>query len=198
MLASMLQCAVFAQEESAPQIRLSSKGLAYVSLSTSPPTPLSGQPTVILLEFLDPQSKAPRADIYYKMVIRNETSPVFVLPGGSTIAGKVGIPYQFDTPGNYQIEVDLNDTDISKSSTSSLDSVSFPLYVIQGPPQGANQTLSNDTAGNNPPPVNTESSKAQDPHLITDAILIALVGLLAAFMIRRRTHSRQTKGMSGP
>ena len=135
LLFSVLQCIAFAQVESPPQTRLSSKGLAFVNLSTSPAVPVSGQPTVILLQFLDPQTKAPRADLYYKVIIRNETGPIFVLPGGSTIAGKVGIPYQFDKPGNYQVEVALNDTDISQSTTGSLDSVSYPLYVSQSAPK---------------------------------------------------------------
>ncbi|MDE1828803.1 MAG: hypothetical protein KGI25_00620 [Thaumarchaeota archaeon] len=192
----MLQCTVFAQEESAPQIRLSSKGLAYVDLSTSPANPVSGQPTIILLEFLDPQSKAPRADIYYKMIIRNETGPVFVLPGGSTIAGKVGIPYQFDNPGKYQIEIDLNDTDISKSTSTSLDAVTFPLYVMQGQPQETNQTSLNTTSENNPPAVNTETSNTIDWHLLVDGILIVVVGALVAFLIKRRTRSKQTADLS--
>lgn len=186
LLVSVSQCTVFAQEESVPQIRLSSKGLAYVNLTTYPANPVSGQSTVILLEFLDPQSKAPRADIYYRMVIRNETAPIFVLPGGSTMAGKVGIPFQFDKPGNYQVEIDLNDTDISKAtSTSSLDTVTFPLYVAQGVPLEDNQTAMNTTA-QGLPPVNTESSKPLDLHYLTDAVLLAAVAGLVAFMVRRK------------
>lgn len=187
----MLQCTVFAQEESAPQIRLSSRGLAYVDLSTSPAVPVTGQPTIILLQFLDPQSKAPRADIYYKMIIRNETSPIFILPGGSTIAGKVGIPYQFDSPGNYKIEIYLNDTDISKSTSTSLDAVTFPLYVVQGSAQQANQTDSNTTSESDTPVVNTSTPSTFDSHLVIDGILVAIVAGLAAFVIRRRIRSKR-------
>ena len=189
---SVIQCVVFAQEESPPQTRLSSKGLAFVNLSTSPANPISGQPTIILIQFLDPQSKAPRGDIYYKLIIRNETSPVFVLPGGSTIAGKVGIPYQFDTPGNYQVEIDLNDTDISKSTPTSLDEVTFPVYVIRGEPQETNQTSLN-TTSQNTSTVNTDTSNTDNEHLLVDGILVAIAAGLAAFIIRRRLASKQKK-----
>ena len=201
ILASLLQCIAFAQEESAPQIRLSSKGLAYVELSTSPATPASGQTTIILIQFLDPQSKAPRGDIYYKLVIRNSTEPVFVMPGGSTIAGKVGIPYQFDNPGNYQVEIDLNDTDISKASTGSLDEVTFPVYIIQGTPQEDNQTSLNSTAQNSPTVntdvPNTDASNTDNSHLLIDGVLVAVAAGLIAFIIRRKIVSKQSKNQSG-
>ncbi|HJT10757.1 MAG TPA: hypothetical protein VJ771_08240 [Candidatus Nitrosotalea sp.] len=191
----------FAQEESAPQIRLSSKGLAYVELSTSPATPAAGQTTIILIQFLDPQSKAPRGDIYYKLVIRNSTEPVFVMPGGSTIAGKVGIPYQFDNPGNYQVEIDLNDTDISKASTGSLDEVTFPVYIIQGTPQENNQTSLNTTAQNSPTVntdvSNTDASNTDNSHLLIDGILVAVAAGLIAFIIKRKIVSKQSKNQSG-
>ena len=192
VLASLLQCTVFAQEESAPQTRLSSKGLAYVNLSTSPANPVSGQPTILLIQFLDPQSKEPRGDIYYKLVIRNDTSPVFVLPGGSTIAGKVGIPYQFENPGTYQVEIDLNDTDISKATTTSLDIVTFPVYVAQGEPQVTNQTTASPTAPNMPQ-VNTDTSNTGSGHLLLDVILVAIVAGVAALIIRRRVISKQKR-----
>jgi hypothetical protein len=190
MLASLLQCIVFAQEESAPQIRLSSKGLSYVELSTSPATPATGQPTIILIQFLDPQTKAPRGDIYYKLVIRNSTEPVFVMPGGSTIAGKVGIPYQFDNPGDYQVEIDLNDTDISKASSGSLDEVTFPVYVTKGTPQENNQTYLNDTVQNNSV-FNTDTANTDNSHLLFDGILVAVSASIIAFMVRRKIRSRQ-------
>lgn len=189
MLAALVQCAVFAQE-SAPQTRLSSKGLAYVNLSTSPATPVSGQPTVILLQFLDPQSKVPRGDIYYKVVIWNETAPVFVLPGGSTIAGKVGIPYQFDSPGSYKVEVDLNDTDISKATSGALDKAVFPLYVARGQPPQANQTVQNATA-DIPSQVNTEAPAKVDSHFVIDGILAAVAIGLGAYVVRKRSLSRK-------
>ncbi len=191
----------FAQEESAPQIRLSSKGLAYVELSTSPAIPVSGQTTIILIQFLDPQSKAPRGDIYYKLVIRNSTEPVFVMPGGSTIAGKVGIPYQFENPGNYQVEIDLNDTDISKASTGSLDEVTFPVYIIKGTPQEDNQTSLNTTAQNSPQVntgvPNTDASNTDNSHLLIDGVLVAVAVGLIAFIIRRKIVSKQSKNQSG-
>lgn len=189
LLAVLLPCAVSAQE-SAPQTRLSSRGLAYVNLSTSPATPVSGQPTVILLQFLDPQTKYPRGDIYYKVVIWNETAPVFILPGGSTIAGKVGIPYQFDSPGSYKVEVDLNDTDISKATSASLDRAVFPVYVSKGEPLPANQTLQNATA-EEPPQANTESPAKFDSHLVIDIVLAAVAIGLGVYVIRRRSLSRK-------
>ncbi|HKU33260.1 MAG TPA: hypothetical protein VJR22_05390 [Candidatus Nitrosotalea sp.] len=195
ILISLLQCIAFAQEESAPQIRLSSKGLAYVELSTSPSIPVSGQPTIILLQFLDPQTKAPRGDIYYKLVIRNSTEPVFVMPGGSTIAGKVGIPYQFDNPGNYQVEIDLNDTDISKSSAGSLDEVTFPVYIVQGVPQEDNQT-SLDTTVQNSTIVNTDVSSTDNSHVLIDGILVVVAAGLIAFIVRRKIVSKQSKDQS--
>ncbi len=195
MFFSLVQCTVFAQDESAPQIRLSSKGLAYVNLATSPANPVSGQPTIILLQFLDPQSKAPRGDIYYKLIIRNETGPIFVMPGGSTIAGKVGIPYQFDNPGNYQVEIDLNDTDISKATSTSLDEVTFPIYIAQGEPQETNQTTSN-TITENSPTVNTETSNSDNAHFLIDVALVAIAAGLAVFIIRRRLVSKRQKAFS--
>lgn len=194
IFASILQCTVYAQEESAPQIRLSTKGLAYVNLSTSPANPVSGQPTIILIQFLDPQSKAPRGDIYYRLVIRNETSPIFVMPGGSTIAGKVGIPYQFDNPGNYQVEIDLNDTDISKVTTAPLDKVTFPMYVTKGEPQEDNETTLNTTRGG--PPVNTGTVNTDNGHILVDAALVAIAAGLAIFIVRRRVISRQRNSLS--
>ncbi len=189
-LVSLLQCIDFAQEESAPQIRLSSKGLSYVELSTSPATPATGQSTIILIQFLDPQTKAPRGDIYYKLVIRNSTEPVFVMPGGSTIAGKVGIPYQFDNPGDYQVEIDLNDTDISKASLGSLDEVTFPVYVTQGIPQKDNQTYLNTTVQNNSQ-VNIDTTNTDNSHLLVDVILVAIAAGMIAFVIRRKIRSKQ-------
>ncbi len=188
-----MQCTVLAQEESAPQTRLSSKGLAYVNLATSPANPVSGQPTIILIQFLDPQSKASRGDIYYKLIIRNETAPVFVLPGGSTIAGKVGIPYQFDNPGNYQVEIDLNDTDISKATTTSLDEVTFPIYVSQEP-QSTNQTSLNTTP--NSSTVNLDTSNGGNVRLLVDGVLVAIAGGLAALVIRRKLVAKQKKASS--
>lgn len=189
LLASVLQCAVFAQEESAPQTRLSSKGLAYVNLSTSPADPVVGQPTIILLEFLDPQTKAPRGDIYYKVIIRNDTSAIFVLPGGSTIAGKVGIPYQFDRPGSYQVEVSLNDTDISKSTSDLLDTASFPVYVSKASPQHENVTSNSTTpvqqGANIVPP------KSGPSHLLSDGILVAAAIGIVAIVVARRVSSRR-------
>ncbi|HJU13809.1 MAG TPA: hypothetical protein VJ792_05070 [Candidatus Nitrosotalea sp.] len=191
LLVSVLQCAVFAQEESAPQTRLSSRGLAYVNLSTSPASPVAGQPTIILLEFLDPQTKAPRGDIYYKVIIRNETTPIFVLPGGSTIAGKVGIPYQFDSPGSYQVEVSLNDTDISKSTTGMLDTASFPIYVVRASPQSENVT-SNSTAPTQPS-ANVEAPNAGWSHLLSDGILAAIAIGVAAIIVARRVSSKRKR-----
>ena len=190
LLASVLQGAASAQEESSPQTRRSSKGLAYVDLSTFPANPVSGQSTIIMLEFLDPLNKAPRADIYYKMVIRNETGTVFVLPGGSTISGKVGIPYQFDNPGNYQVEIDLNNTDVSKVSSGSLDRVTFPLYVAQGSSQGGDQAVLNSTVQQPLPPVNIEPSSTNDGHLWIDGALIAVAAGIGAYIVRRRTRSK--------
>ncbi len=191
VLVSVLQCAVFAQVESAPQTRLSSRGLAFVNLSTAPANPVSGQPTVILLEFLDPQTKAPRADLYYKVIIRNETGPIFVLPGGSTIAGKVGIPYQFDKPGAYQVEVALNDTDISKSTTTSLDTVTFPVYVSQAAPPLPSQK-SNATAGGMSS-VNIEAPRPSSPHLLTDVLLVAVAVGLGALVVGRKVISNRNR-----
>jgi hypothetical protein len=171
---------------------LSSKGLSYVELSTSPATPTTGQPTILLIQFLDPQTKAPRGDIYYKLVIRNSTESVFVMPGGSTIAGKVGIPYQFDNPGDYQVEIDLNDTDISKASSASLDEATFPVYIAQGMSQKDNQTYLNATVQNNSA-VNTDASNTDNSHLLVDGILIAIAAGMIAFMVRRRIISKQSK-----
>ncbi len=180
----------YAQDESVPQTRLSSKGLAYVNLSTSPANPVTGEPTIILLQFLDPQTKAPRGDIYYRFVIRNETSQIFVLPGGSTIAGKVGIPYQFDSPGKYQVEVDLNDTAISTTAIP-VDEVTFPVYVEQGEPQEQNQTILNATNQTNPV-VNTDIPTADNNHFEIYGMLgIAIVAGLAVLVIRRKSVSRQ-------
>lgn len=187
---SLLQCTVLAQVESAPQMRLSSKGLAYVSLSTSPAVPVTGQQTIILLQFLDPQSKAPRGDIYYKLIISNETAPIFVLPGGSTIAGKVGIPYQFDKPGAYRVQVDLNDTDISKAVAVNLDEASFPIYVSQGMPQKANQSQAN-TSAPVLPHVNTQSTENSSSQLGIDAALLAAALALGGFVAVRRMRARK-------
>lgn len=189
LLASVLQCAVFAQEESAPQTRLSSKGLAYVNLSTSPADPAAGQPTIILLEFLDPQTKAPRGDIYYKVIIRNETSAIFVLPGGSTIAGKVGIPYQFDRPGSYQVEVSLNDTDISKSTSDLLDTASFPIYVSKASPRPENMTYNSTSPAQQG--AHIESPKPGPGHLVSDGILVAVAIGIVVIVVARRVSSRR-------
>jgi len=194
ILASLLQCVAFAQDESAPQTRLSSKGLAYVNLSTSPANPVSGQPTIILLQFLDPQTKAPRGDLYYKIVIRNDTGAIFVMPGGSTIAGKVGIPYQFDNPGDYQVEVDLNDTDISKSSSPSLDRVAFPVYVTQGTPQEENQTYMNTTQNNTT--VNTSTPSSDTNEFLFDGVLAIIAAGLVVFMIRKKMVVKRSKSNS--
>lgn len=189
LLVSVLQCAVFAQEESAPQTRLSSKGLAYVNLSTSPADPVAGQPTIILLEFLDPQTKAPRGDIYYKVIIRNDTSAIFVLPGGSTVAGKVGIPYQFDRPGSYQVEVSLNDTDISKSTSSLLDTASFPIYVSKANPQPENMTSNSTSPAQQG--ANIEPPKSDPSHPVSDGILVAVAIGIVAIVVARRVYSRR-------
>ncbi len=193
IFASILQHVVYAQDESVPQTRLSSKGLAYVNLSTSPANPVTGQPTIILLQFLDPQTKAPRGDIYYRFIIRNETNQIFVVPGGSTIAGKVGIPYQFDNPGKYQVEVDLNDTAISTTSSIPLDEVTFPIYVDQGESQEQNQTVLNATDQVSPE-INTNTTNTtttDNSHLLVDGILVAIIIGLALFVVRRRKISKQ-------
>lgn len=189
-----LQWTAFAQDYSVPQTRLSSKGLAYVDLSTYPANPVTGHPTILLLKFVDPQTQAPRADIYYKLIIRNGTAPVFVLPGGSTIDGKVGIPYQFEKPGSYQVEVDLNDTDITQATTYSLDKVTFPLYVAKGEIQTTNMTL----ATNEPhpiPAVNTAALPKFNNHLWVDGVLIAAAVGIGILFFKRRAVSRKKGGI---
>ena len=193
ILVSLFQHAVYAQEESAPQTRLSSKGLAFVNLSTSPANPVTGQLTVILIQFIDPQSKALRGDIYYKFIIKNDTSQFLLLPGGSTITGKVGIPYQFEEPGDYQVEIDLNDTAFSKDDSASLDEVTFPIYVSQGELQTSNQTIFNTTSDDNTA-VNTDNTANNDnSYLLVDAALVAIAVGLAIFMFRRKIVSKRKK-----
>lgn len=193
ILVSLFQHAVYAQEESAPQTRLSSKGLAFVNLSTSPANPVTGQLTVILIQFIDPQSKALRGDIYYKFIIKNDTSQFLLLPGGSTITGKVGIPYQFEEPGTYQVEIDLNDTAFSKDDSASLDEVTFPIYVSQGELQTSNQTIFNTTSEDNTT-VNTDNATNNDnSYLLVDAALVAIAVGLAVFVFRRKIVSKRKK-----
>jgi hypothetical protein len=191
ILVSLFQHAVYAQDESTPQIRLSSKGLAYVKLSTYPANPVTGQLTVILIQFIDPQSRAPRGDIYYKFIIRNETSQLLILPGGSTITGKAGIPYQFEEPGKYQVEVDLNDTSFSKDNAASLDKVIFPVYVSQGIPQTSNQTVPN-TVSDVSTKTNTNTSNGSI-HLLIDVALVAITVGLTLFIFRRRIIAKRKK-----
>ncbi|MFZ1076116.1 MAG: hypothetical protein WAN47_01650 [Nitrosotalea sp.] len=192
ILASLFQHVVYAQEESAPQTRLSSKGLAFVNLSTSPANPVTGQLTVILIQFIDPQSKVLRGDIYYKFIIKNETSQFLILPGGSTITGKAGIPYQFEKPGSYQVEIDLNDTAFSTDASASLDEVTFPIYVSQGELQTTNQTVFNTTSESSPK-INTDTTNNDNNQLLVDGALAAIVIGLAVFIFRRKTISKRKK-----
>lgn len=192
ILVSLFQHTVYAQEESAPQTRLSSKGLAFVNLSTSPANPVTGQLTVILIQFIDPQSKVLRGDIYYKFIIKNDTRQFLLLPGGSTITGKVGIPYQFEEPGTYQVEIDLNDTAFSKDDSTPLDEVTFPIYVSQGELQASNQTVFNTTSDDSAK-VNTDTTNHDNSHLLVDAVLVAIAVGLAAFMFRRKIVSKRKK-----
>lgn len=188
---SVLQQVACAQDESVPQTRLSSKGLAYVNLSTSPANPVTGQLTIILLQFVDPETKAPLGDIYYRFIIRNDTNQIFVVPDGSTISGKVGIPYQFDSPGKYQVEVDLNDTAISDISAP-VDEVTFPIYVDQGEPQDQNQTVLNST--NLSTAVNTESDTNFESHLLIYGVLgVVIAAGLIFLIIRKKAFSGQKK-----
>ena len=189
LLTVALQYPAYAQE-SAPQTRLSSRGLAYVNLSTSPANPTSGHTTLLLLQFLDPQSRAPRADIYYKIIIRNETAPVFILPGGSTIAGEVGIPYNFENPGSYNVEVDLNDTDITKSAAGSLDNVTFPIYVSKGVPDIQNGTVA-DSPQQTKPVVHIEAQNDNSYRPLMDVALIAVAAGIGAFLFRKRSLSKR-------
>lgn len=193
MLALLFQHIVYAQEESVPQTRLSSKGLAYVNLSTAPADPITGQPTIILIQFIDPQTKAPRGDIYYKFIIRNETSQLLILPGGSTITGKVGIPYQFDYPGSYQVEVDLNDTAFSKDSSSQLDEVTFPIYIGQGELQTSNQTVSNTTSQIGSANSTNTTINTDNRHLLVDGALVSIAVGLAAFIVRKKILAKQKR-----
>lgn len=189
---SVLQQVVCAQDESVPQTRLSSRGLAYVNLSTSPANPVTGQLTIILLQFVDPETKAPLGDIYYRFIIRNYTNQIFVVPDGSTISGKVGIPYQFDSPGKYEVEVDLNDTAISDISAP-VDEVTFPVYVNQGEPQNQNQTFPNST-NQAAPAFNTEPDTNFESHLLIYSILGAIiVAGLVFLIIRKKRFSEQKK-----
>jgi len=192
ILVSLFQHAVYAQEESAPQTRLSSKGLAFVNLSTSPANPVTGQLTVILIQFIDPQSKVLRGDIYYKFIIKNDTRQFLLLPGGSTITGKVGIPYQFEEPGTYQVEIDLNDTAFSKDDSTPLDEVTFPIYVSHGELQASNQTVFNTTSDDSAK-VNTDTTNNDNSHLLVDAALVVIAVGLAAFMFRRKIVSKRKK-----
>ncbi|MGB6463828.1 MAG: hypothetical protein WA799_00145 [Nitrosotalea sp.] len=192
ILVSLFQHAVYAQEESAPQTRLSSKGLAFVNLSTSPANPVTGQLTVILIQFIDPQSKVLRGDIYYKFIIKNDTRQFLTLPGGSTITGKVGIPYQFEEPGTYQVEIDLNDTAFSKDNSASLDEVTFPIYVYQGELQTSNQTVFN-TMSEGSPKTNTDTTNNDNNQLLVDGALAAIAIGLAVFIFRRKVVSKRKK-----
>lgn len=192
ILVSLFQHAVYAQEESAPQTRLSSKGLAYVNLSTSPANPVTGQLTVILIQFIDPQSKLLRGDIYYKLIIKNETSQFLILPGGSTITGKAGIPYQFEKPGSYQVEIDLNDTAFSTDNSALLDEVTFPIYVSQGEPQTVNQTVFNTTSEGSPE-INIDTTNNDNSNLLVDGSLVAIAVGLAVFIFRKKIVSKRKK-----
>lgn len=193
ILVSLFQHAVYAQEESAPQTRLSSKGLAFVNLSTSPANPVTGQLTVILIQFIDPQSKALRGDIYYKFIIKNDTSQFLLLPGGSTITGKVGIPYQFEEPGTYQVEIDLNDTAFSKDDSASLDEVTFPIYVSQGELQASNQTIFNTTSDDNTTGNTANTTNNDNSYLLVDTAIAAIAVGLAVFVFRRKIVSKRKK-----
>lgn len=189
---SLFQHAVYAQEESAPQTRLSSKGLAFVNLSTSPANPVTGQLTVILIQFIDPQSKVLRGDIYYNFIIKNNTSQLLTLPGGSTITGKVGIPYEFEEPGNYQVEIDLNDTALSKDSSASLDEVTFPIYVSQGELQAVNQTVLNTTSESSSN-ANIDTTNNDNNRLLFDGALVAIAIGIAVFVVRKKVISKNKK-----
>ena len=192
ILVSLFQHVVYAQEESAPQTRLSSKGLAFVNLSTSPANPVTGQLTVILIQFIDPQSKVLRGDIYYKFIIKNDTRQFLTLPGGSTITGKVGIPYQFEEPGTYQVEIDLNDTAFSKDNSASLDEVTFPIYVSQGELQTSNQMVFNTTSDGSPK-TNTNTTNNDNSHLLVYGVLAAIAVGLVVFIFRKKVISERKK-----
>jgi len=192
ILVSLFQHAVYAQEESAPQTRLSSKGLAFVTLSTSPANPVTGQLTVMLIQFIDPQSKVLRGDIYYKFIIKNETSQFLILPGGSTITGKAGIPYQFEKPGSYQVEIDLNDTAFSTDNSASLDEVTFPIYVSQVELQTTNQTTLNTTSESSSK-INTDTTNNENSQFLVDGAFAAIAIGLAVFIFRRKAISKRKK-----
>lgn len=189
VLLSVSQITVFAQEESVPQTRLSSKGLAFVSLSTIPANPVSGEQTIILVKFTDPQTRAPREDFYYDFIIRNQTQTVLAVPQASTITGQVGVPFQFNTPGNYQVEIDLNDTSTSRPNYAQLDEVTFPLYVSKGEPETNNQTASSPLLEN----VGTLDIKSgpDTNRIVFDGLLVAAGIIIVVFIIRRRMRAKK-------
>ncbi|MDE1727502.1 MAG: hypothetical protein KGH89_09635, partial [Thaumarchaeota archaeon] len=106
--------------------------------------------------------------------------------------GKVGIPYEFEKPGNYQVEIDLNDTALSKDSSASLDEVTFPIYVSQGELQTANQTVFNTTSESSSN-VNIDTANNDNNRLLLDGVLVAIAVGIVAFMVRKKVISKNKK-----
>ncbi len=187
VLLSSYPLTTFAQESSAPQTKISSKGLAFVNLSTYPANPVTGQLTVILIKFSDPQTKTPLVDLRYNfIIIRNQTGPVFTMRQATTITGEAGIPFQFEKPGDYQVEIDINST--ASQTTSHLDEVTFPLYVAQREAQVTNQTAN--VMPKNIPTVNIKSD-SDTTHVLIDGILLAVGVSIAFFIIRKLSRDRK-------
>jgi hypothetical protein len=90
-----------------PIVKPTSAGTINVGFTTDPITPNPGDSTQIKLNFINKQTNALQPHVDYKISVMQGGNQVFGIPLTHTAEGAVGIPFQFQTAGTYQVIVDI-------------------------------------------------------------------------------------------
>ncbi|MDE2026718.1 MAG: multicopper oxidase domain-containing protein, partial [Patescibacteria group bacterium] len=86
----------------------SSSGTLKVGLSTDPETLVAGQPSRLVISFLDSQTNTLEEHVDYKVIIMKGDEQVFGTSFLHTAEGSVTIPYQFENVGPYNVVVEVD------------------------------------------------------------------------------------------
>ncbi len=87
------------------QTKLTSGGTINVGFLTDPANPNPGDQTQLKINFINKQTNAVQQHIDYRVTVTKGQNQVFGIPTTHTAEGAVSIPYQFQDPGDYKVEV---------------------------------------------------------------------------------------------
>ncbi len=93
------------QQQTLPQIQLTSGGTIDVGFSTNPSSPKSGSQTNLLITFINKSTHAIQPHIDYKVAVMEGNNQICGTPIMHTTEGSIAIPCQFQSSGTYPVTV---------------------------------------------------------------------------------------------